>query len=183
MIIVPGAVTAAVKSGAFKYAWLVELPDGLYFTNHAVDLVHDGKTYLANGGLLSVPAITRDREIKENGASLTFADEDGLLSAALRARNLTGETCAIRQVFLDDGGAIIAGFALGVSQGTFHNWIQRTTSKQDHITVKFTGGFSRPAQTAGRITSNNNQQDLFAGDDFFEFAHENRDHLGWGREA
>jgi len=174
---------SAIKSGSFSYAWLLELPDGLYLTNHAVNIANDGKTYLANSGVLKLPNITRDREIKRHDATTVFADEDGVLSAALKARNMTGETCSIKLVFLDDAGAVISDTALGMYQGTFDNWIQKSTSKSDTLDVKLTGSFSKPNQTAGRVTSNNNQQDIYSGDEFFEFAHEKRDHLGWGGEA
>lgn len=183
MISVPNQVLDAIKSGSFEYAWLLEFPDDLNLTTRGADLQFGGKTYLADSGIMSLPTITRSKDIKRHDATPTFADEDGALSTALKGRNLTGETCRIKLVFLDDTGAVISDFAVGMYQGTFDEWRQRQTDSSDTIAVKLTGSFSKPEQTAGRITSNNNQQDRFANDKFFEFAHENRQNLGWGREA
>ncbi|MBL4791296.1 MAG: DUF2163 domain-containing protein [Kordiimonadaceae bacterium] len=181
MLALPGSLLAALKSTTINHAWLVEIPGGLYFTDFETDITLGGKTYLAGGGLLKLPTIRREMDMKRHDITLAFANEDMALFQALTASNLTGQICSVSLVLLDSVGAVISGAAIGMYQGTLHATDYKENT-ENVVTIKVAGTFSKPNQTAGRFTSANSQLDRHAGDNFFEFAHERRDHLGWGAE-
>ncbi len=166
-----------------RFAWLVELPADIRLTDHATDLTWQGQLYVSQGDILSLPSIVREREIKLQSYTLRISNVD--LSNIdqtpldkLTSQNFTGAICNITLVLLREDGSIIDG--INMYRGTFHTWTENETDTSATMNITLTSPWSKPNLTAGRVTSNNNQTDLYSGDKFFEFAHRERDSLGWG---
>lgn len=194
MLAVSSGIDAALAAETLGFAWLITIGDDLFFTNHSVDVAYTGATYKSEGDLLRMPAIVRERNIKLQSTSLEFSNADGVMSFNLRhkydegsqsyiAHDRTGEPCEILLVLFDSGGAIIDGSAISLYKGVFDTWVERDSETTASISLKITSPWSKPNLTAGRITSDNNQKDNYPGDQFFEFAHEEKNTIGWGAEA
>lgn len=182
----PSALVDALSAEQFRFAWLVELPgpaSPLFLTDHAVDIEHDGQTWLSQGDIIGLPTITRERGIKLQGLAIGFSANDGALNAALASRPMAGEACRLSLVFLDATGGVIGDAALPVYEGTFDGWSYRAGKGGDSIEVRVTSPWAKPTQTAGRVTSDHDQTERYPGDSFFAYAHEKKDQLGWGGEA
>lgn len=166
-----------------RFAWLVELPVDIRLTDHAVDLTWQGQTYVSQGDIISLPGIVREREIKLQSYTLRLSntdlsDVDQTPLDKLTSRNFTGTSCNVTLVLLREDGSIIDG--INMYRGTFHTWTENETDTSSTMSITLTSPWSKPNLTAGRVTSDNNQQDLYENDRFFEFAHRERDNLGWG---
>ena len=193
MLNVSSELLTALQGDSLKFAWLIGFPTmpdainagvtGVFFTDAANDISYAGNTYKSAGDILSLPGIVRERGIKLQGYSFTLAGADQSNAVRLAAENMTGQTGEVFLALLDSSGAPLGGEAISMYKGTFHTWQERESSSTSSVQVSLTSPWSKPNLTAGRITSNNNQQDRFPGDDFFKFAHRERKNIGWGGEA
>ncbi len=194
MLSVPPGVAAALQAETQCFAWLLKISDDLFFTNHSVDLAYAGQTYKSEGDLLGVPAVVRERGIKLQSLTIEFSNADGVMSYYLRHRfdagtseyvpvERTGDICELMLVLLDDDGSIIDGSAVSLYKGAFDTWTERDTDSAASISLRITSPWAKPNLTAGRATSDHNQQDAYPNDTFFEFAHEEKNTIGWGAEA
>jgi hypothetical protein len=195
MLIVSPTVSAALQSDSLAFAWLIAFPNmadvttgltGVFFTDAATDILFQGDLYKSAGDILSLPGVVRERGIKLQGYSFTLAGADQSNAVRLAAGNLTGQTGEVFLVLLDAAGGVIGGVpggeAISMYKGTFHTWQERESGASSTVQVTLTSPWSKPNLTAGRITSNNNQQENYPGDDFFKFAHRERKNIGWGGE-
>jgi len=188
----PGLLTA-LQDDSLKFAWLIAFPNmpdvtnggaiGVYFTDFANDLTYGSNTYVSAGDVLTLPGIVRERGIKLQAYNFTLAGADQTNAVRLASENMTGQTGEIFLALLDDTGAPIGGEAISMYKGTFHTWKERESGSNSTVQVSLTSPWSKPNLTAGRITSNNNQTDRYPGDNFFKFAHRERNNIGWGGEA
>jgi len=199
MLTVSPELLAALQGDSLKFAWLIafsDMPDitnggapGVFLTDFERDIsfskdgVAPADTYVSAGDVLSLPGIVRERGIKLQGYSFSLAGADHTNAVRLAAENMTGQVGEVFLVLLDDAGAPIGGEAISMYKGTFHTWKERESGSNSTVQVSLTSPWSKPNLTAGRITSNNNQTDRFPGDDFFKFAHRERNNIGWGGEA
>ena len=193
MLNVPTAIAGALAADRLKFAWLLSLGDDLHFTNHAVDIIHDGTTYASNGDLLRLPSIPRERKIKLQEVMIEFsnADNGGVMARNLRQKynsetqqlefyDRVGDLCEIHLVLLDDDDQIVGGQAINLYRGALDSWSERDSGQAATISVKITSPWSKANLTAGRSTTDHNQQDNYPGDRFFEFAHEEKEAIEWG---
>lgn len=179
MMTVPAAVAAALEGDQLRYAWLLKIGDDLHFTNHAGDVIWDGNTYRSEGDVLRFPTIVRERAIKLQSYVVEFSGVDGAVSLALLDHDRTGETCEVFLMLFDSAGTPV-GDPISLYKGAFDSWVERETTNASTISVKITSPWAKPNLTAGRMTSNHNQQDRYSDDKFFEFAHEEKNTIGWG---
>lgn len=190
MITVSNGINAALISDTLRYAWLLQLGDDLFFTNHSIDIDFNGETYRSQGDLLGVRSVVRERRIKLQSYTVTFSNVDAGMAYAMR-HNYTdgspldrvGDACEVRLVFLDADGAVIDGQAISLYKGAFDSWTEQDGGSRATIAVKITSPWAKPNLTAGRATSDHNQNDNYPGDKFFEFAHEEKNTIGWGADA
>jgi len=193
MLTVSPELLTALQGDSLKFAWLIAFPNmpggGFYITDFENDLAYsrDGispaDTYVSAGDILSLPGIVRERGIKLQGYSFTLAGADQTNAVRLASENMTGQTGEVFLALLDDAGAIINDEAISMYKGTFHTWQERESGSNSTVQVSLTSPWSKPNLTAGRITSNNSQTDRYPGDNFFKFAHRERNNIGWGGEA
>jgi len=192
MLDVSAALLTALQSENLRFAWLIGFPNmpdainsgvtGVYFTDAANDLVYQTKTYVSAGDVLTLPGVVRERGIKLQGYSFTLAGADQSNAVRLAAENMTGQVGEVFLALLDDTGAPINSEAISMYKGTFHTWKERESGATSTVEVSLTSPWSKPNLTAGRVTSANNQEDLHTGDKFFQYAHRERNNLGWGSE-
>lgn len=183
MLDIPSSVATKLATGNVRIAWLVNIAGVLYLTDFERDISFGGNSFVSQGDVLNLPDIVRERGIKLQGYSITLSGVDGFIPAQLAAANRTGQSCAIYLAFPDADGSLPASDVIRLYKGTFHSWSVRESETSVTVTIQITSPWSKPDLTAGRITSNDNQTQSYPGDKFFEFAHEERDNLGWGGKA
>jgi len=191
MLAISSTLQSALEADALHFAWLVAFPNiydgttgstGIFFTDAEKDIQYGGNAYASKGDILSLPGIVRERGIKLQGYSFTLAGASQQNAVRFEAENMTGQICEVFLVLLDASGTVIGPEAINMYRGTVQTWRERENGARSTVEVSLTSPWSKPNLTAGRITSNTNQQDRFPGDDFFKFAHRERKNIGWGGE-
>lgn len=174
---------SALSANNFKYAWLIELPDAIRLTTYHDDLSIGSNTFISSPYIKNIPSISRTKGIQVQDVSLTFSGEDKALENILLSRNMTGEDVWIRLALLDQNGDVISGQAIDIYKGHFDGWSLSENNKNSQVTINIASSWSKANKMAGRLTNPSDQQALYPGDAFFDFAHEQIEHLGWGGEA
>jgi hypothetical protein len=188
MITTDSDIAQALGAETLRFAWLFRLPGAsagsqVRLTAHDRDITLGAEVFQSTGDVLSVPSLVRERDVKAHSVSLTLSANDTLYHDILAGRSMTGEPCDILLACLDADGAVIGGKAITLYKGSFDGWSYREGPRGDTISIRITGPWAKPSQTAGRLTSDANQQERYPGDAFFKFAHEKKDQLGWGGEG
>lgn len=192
MIAVSTALAIELAKETMQFAWLITIGDDLRYTNHAVDIVFGGETFARDGDLLRMPSIVRERAIKLQSYTVEFSNVDGATAYNLSHKlvgetvvdyDRTGDVCEVLLVLLGADGLPVAGEAISLYKGLFDSWVERDTDNSATISVKITSPWAKPNLTAGRTTSDFDQQNQHTGDRFFQFAHEERNTIGWGDKA
>lgn len=183
MLDVSTPVAGILAGESLRIAWLVNIADTLFLTDHAHDLVHDGETYISQGDVLALSPIVRERGIKLQDYSITLSGVDGLPQGVFGSANFTGHDCTVYLAFPAADGTLASDHVISLYKGTFHSWTVSESAGTSRVVIKVTSPWAKPDMTAGRITSNDSQTQTHAGDRFFEFAHEERRNIGWGGKA
>ena len=186
MLDVDAGVLAALEADHAHFAWTVELgtgPETLFWTTHASDVMAGGQTYVSAAYIEGLPAIVREREIKLQSYTLRLVGADRVFANSFHNTELTGTPVVVSLALLDGAGGVIGGDVIQLYKGTVESWRESESADSATIELKITSPWFKPSQIKGRITSTSAQQDRYAGDRFFEFAHVEKSNLGWGGKA
>lgn len=179
MIQVSTALSTALNSDNFEYAYVVDLPVGLRYTNHGRDLLIDGSTYVSNGLLVKFANIKQSQELSLDSYSIELSNVDNTLAKAYASGNYRGLDGVIRIAVMSNG--VVLGDPLIIYKGTLDSFSIRENRSSSTLSVKLTSHWASYNQKAGRYTSDALQQDLYTGDRIFQYAHVEQNNLGWGK--
>jgi len=179
VIQVNSALTTALSGDNFEYAYLVDLPVGLHYTNHGSDLVASGYTYDSNGLLVKFSNVARDSEMTLGTYQLELSNVDNGLAKTYASGLYRGLEGVISIAIMIDG--VIQGDPLVMYRGTLDSFSVRENKGTTSLSLKLTSHWASYNQTAGRYSSDTLQQDLHTGDRFFQYAHVEQTNLGWGK--
>ena len=180
MISVHPAVLAALESDNFKYAHLVALPGGLFFTDHGSDILYSGDTYVSNGSLLKTSPVMREKGLKAHTHQITLSSVLTAIYTLYKATSMVGVVGKTYKAVLDAAGAIIANAPILIYQGTLDSWTMAENNSTSKMSIKLTNKWSAMLQTSGRLTNPDSQKTVDTTDKFFEMAHEEKSNIGWG---
>ena len=179
MITLNASTQAALEGDTFEYAYLCKLPSNLYYTNHATDLDYDGNTYLSNGLLMKFADVTKDQVMKVGSYNLELSNVDTTIANAYMTTSFRGYEADILIAIMENG--VIVGDPIIMFKGTVDTWgIQEGTSGST-LQIKLTSHWASYNQKAGRYTNDSLHQQTHSGDDFFKYAHEDKENIGWGK--
>lgn len=179
MIQTSSALSTALSGDNFEYAYLVDLPIGLHYTNHGKDLTVDGTTYESNGLLVKFANISRDPELNLATYQLELSNVDNTIAKAYASGVYRGLEGVVSIVVMIDG--VIQGSPLVMYRGTLDSFSVREDKGTAALSLKLTSHWASYNQKAGRYSSDTLQQDLHSGDRFFQYAHVEQNNLGWGK--
>lgn len=179
MLTAPTALVNALAGDSFEYAYIVDLPVSLHFTNHGSDITVSGTTYESNGLLVKFTDVARSPELSLSTYQLELSNVDNTIAKAYASGVYRGLEGAISIVVMIDG--VIQGNPLVMYRGTLDSFSVREDNKSASLSLKLTSHWASYNQKAGRYSSDTLQQDLHAGDRFFQYAHVEQNNLGWGK--
>lgn len=186
MLTIDPAIIEALKSETIHHAWLLEVAEAFFWTTHGSDVtVNLGQgdvTFASVGKILTVPTISRNKEIRQHGLTLALDGVENDIYQALSNNVLVGRSCRLSLAVLDKVGNVIGDQAINMYEGTFDSWSFRDAGSAEQIDIKIIGPWSKPDQTAGRFTSDSSQQEYSPGDKFMQFAHVELENLPWGEK-
>ena len=181
MIQVSTALSTALNSDNFEYAYLVDLPVGLHYTNHEKDLVVGGRTYNSNGLLVKFSNVKQNQELSLDSYSIDVSNVDNTLAKAYASGNYRGIESIIYIAVMSNG--VVLGEPLILYKGTLDSFSIRESQNNSTLSLKLTSHWASYNQKAGRYTSDSLQQDLYPGDRIFKYAHVEQNNLGWGKRT
>lgn len=179
MIQVSTALSNALNSDNFEYAYLVDLPVDLHYTNHAKDLIVGGTVYVSNGLLVKFAQVNQTQELNLATYSLELSNVDNSIAKAYASGSYRGMTGTIALAILVDG--VIQGSPLIIYKGTLDSFSVRENNKTSSLSIRLTSHWASYNQKSGRYTSDSLQQDLHPGDRIFKYAHAEQSNIGWGK--
>ncbi len=186
MLDIHADIRTALEAEHVIFAWLLSLGQGaqsLRWTTHAHDITVGGEAFEAAPYIQGLPAVVRERDIKLQAYTIRIVGSDRQVANSFRLYPPIGAPARVSLALLTEAGSVIGGEAIELYKGTIQSWRESEDDDSATVEIKLTSPWSRPRQTAGRITSTSAQQDRYAGDRFFEFAHVEKSNLGWGGKA
>jgi len=170
----------ALTADNFEYCFLVDLPVGQHYTNHGSDLTVGTTTYVSNGLLVKFANINKTQELNLATYSLELSNVANTLAKAYAAGNYRGLSAVIKLAILVDD--VIQGEPVILYKGTLDSFSVRESGSNSNLTIKLTSHWASFNQMSGRYSSDRLQQDLFPGDRFFKYAHDEMSNIGWGKK-
>lgn len=179
MITLHNDTSISLNGESFEFAYLCDLPGGLYYTNHSVDLTVNGNTYSSNGLLMKFSNVSKDHSMKVGSYSLTLSNVSTAIANGYMTTSHRGQAANIYLVLMESG--VVQGNPILLYKGTLDTWgIQETLTSSD-LELKITSHWASYNQNAGRYTNDSSHQQTYAGDDFFKYAHTDKSNIGWGK--
>lgn len=172
-------LSTALAGDNFEYAYIVDLPIDLHYTNHGKDLTIDGTPYTSNGLLVKFAQVNQTQELSLATYSLELSNVDNSVAKAYSSGSFRGLTSTISLVVLVDG--VVQGSPIVIYKGTIDSFSIRETDKTSGLSLKLTSHWASYNQKAGRYSSDSLQQDLYPGDRIFKYAHSEQNNIGWGK--
>ena len=179
MINIDAATSTALSLDGFEYAFMCELPGGLYYTNHGSDIIWNGITYVSNGLLVKFANVKQGQELSLATYTLGLSNVDNTIAKAYVSGSYRGQVGIVSMAIMLDGA--LQGSPLVVYRGTLDSYGIRESLAKSELSLKLTSHWASYNQKAGRYTSDTLQQDLHPGDRIFQYAHAEQSNIGWGR--
>lgn len=179
MIQVDTALATALAGDNFEYAYVVDLPGGLSYTNHGKDLTIGSTIYVSNGLLVKFSNVKQSQELSLDSYSIEISNVDNTVAKAYASGNYRGLESVIRiAIMVDD---VVLGTPFILYKGTLDSFSVRERNNNSILSLKLTSHWASYNQKAGRYTSDTLQQDLYPGDRIFKYAHVEQNNIGWGK--
>lgn len=179
MLTVTAAVQAALESGDFNFAYLVDLPGPLRITNWFKDVTYDSNVYSSNGILLEVANSGSSDAMKVDQTILSLSNTDQTALGIYGAADYFGQAATVYLALFDDDNVLIPDPIIDF-QGTLDGWGVEESTTESVIEVKITSHWAKYNRTAGRFTNDYSQQEHHPGDTFFDYGHEDKSEMRWG---
>lgn len=179
MLTVSTALSNALAGDNFEYAYIVDLPVGLHYTNHGSDLDMNGTIYESNGILVKFANVSRNPDLNLSTYNLELSNVDNTIAKAYASGTYRGLEGVISMVIMVDG--VVQGSPLVMYRGTLDSFSVREDAGSATLSLKLTSHWASYNQKSGRYSSDKLQQDLHNGDRFFKYAHVEQNNIGWGK--
>lgn len=179
MITINSSTQAALESDNFEYAYLCDLPSNLHYTNHATDISYNSNSYLSNGLLMNFSDITKDQNMKVGSYTLTLSNVSTTISNAYMTTSFRGQEAVIYLAILSNN--VIVGDPIILFKGTLDTWNVSESKSNANLRLKLTSHWASYNQKAGNYTNDTLHQQIHSGDEFFKYAHQDKENIGWGK--
>ena len=169
----------AIQDESFEYAYLCDLPSGLYYTNHSTDLTVNGNTYSSNGLLMKFSDVKKDHNMKVGTYNLDLSNVSTTIANAYMTTSFRGYAANIYLVILLNN--VVQGDPILLYKGTLDTWGVQETKSSSNLSLKITSHWASYNQKSGNYTNDTTHQQTYSGDDFFKYAHTDVQNIGWGK--
>ena len=151
-----------------------------YRTTAYYDITFNSNTYTAGADILQIPTITESSQIATSnvqfvleGASQTF------ISLLLSNEHIHRPVKIIRAYLTDTGSLVDNPYTIFLGYISGYNINETTTSSR--ISINVANHWANFEMKKGRRTNDSSQQQIFAGDRFFEFSDSMMVDIEWGK--
>ena len=169
-------ITTEVAKGKFTMVHLVALtlgtfasPSVYYYTDAPNDLTESGDTYLANGFLLGLGAISESQSMSVGNLNLTISGVNQTIISQVLNNGYLYKTVTIKRAFLDSSNDLISSNSVYTCYKGLIAGMQ-IADKKDSSIIQFTlnNHWSSFGKISGRMTTPDSQHQFYSPDYGFD---------------
>ena len=180
MLQIDSSLVTLIQEGSITPFVLVKIstPSPIYVTDYYRDVIFDGSTYVAEGGLLGVSPPNSTTELGRDLFKISFADPDNLYRGVLSSE--IGSPVSVLAGFeiMDTGQIHPAN--LSIYKGIVNNVSWEISDDSPVLTVSCSGQFTKLKHVINYTTSPSNQRALYPADSSMDSAYDTDDTLKCG---
>ena len=182
----PRSLSSAVKtklaSGKFTMAHLVklELNTTYKYTDYAVNIVDGSDTYVPNGFLRGIGAVTENASINIGSIAIAVSSATQTILSDVLTNGHLNRNVTIKRAILDTDDSVVTSGTFQIYAGYIEG--MSITDRQGDSVINFAvaNHWSDFQRIEGRRTNDSSQQHFFNGDKAFEFTAQAGKRLYWG---
>ena len=182
----PSSLSSAVKtklaSGKFTMAHLVklELNTTYKYTDYAVNIVDGSDTYVPNGFLRGIGAVTENASINIGSIDIAVSSATQTILSDVLTNGHLNRNVTIKRAILDTDDSVVTSGTFQIYAGYIEG--MSITDRQGDSVINFAvaNHWSDFQRIEGRRTNDSSQQHFFNGDKAFEFTAQAGKRLYWG---
>ena len=182
----PRGLSSAVKtklaSGKFTMAHLVklELNTTYKYTDYAVNIVDGSDTYVPNGFLRGIGAVSESASINIGSIDITVSSATQTILSDVLNNGHLNRNVTIKRAILDTDDSVVTSGTFQIYAGYIEGMSITDTQGDSVITFAVANHWSDFMRFEGRRTNDSSQQHFFNGDKTFEFTSQAGKKLYWG---
>ena len=182
----PRGLSSAVKtklaSGKFTMAHLVklELNTTYKYTDYAVNIVDGSDTYVPNGFLRGIGAVTENASINIGSIDVAVSSATQTILSDVLTNGHLNRNVTIKRAILDTDDTVVTDGTFQIYAGYIEG--MAITDQQGDSVINFAvaNHWADFQRIEGRRTNDSSQQHFFNGDKAFEFTAQAGKRLYWG---
>jgi len=164
------------------FEFYVDPSETTYLTDAAYDITANGHTYLSTGGMMSMSDITEEDRLTIEKVDITVSAVESKFVKLFLDYNYIDRRIVVYRAILDDNSRVIGNpFLVFDGRMDAPAIAEDFQSRTATLKVSASSHWIDFDATNGRHTNDSEQQVLFSGDRFFQFAMDNVKDLKWGR--
>jgi len=176
------AVKTKLESGKFTMAHLVklELNTTYKYTDYSVNIVDGSDTYVPNGFLRGIGAVSESSSINIGSIDITVSSATQTILSDVLNNGHLNRNVTIKRAILDTDDSVVTSGTFQIYAGYIEGMSITDTQGDSVITFAVANHWSDFMRFEGRRTNDSSQQHFFNGDKAFEFTSQAGKRLYWG---
>ena len=176
------AVKTKLESGKFTMAHLVklELNTTYKYTDYAVNIVDGSDTYVPNGFLRGIGAVSESASINIGSIDITVSSATQTILSDVLNNGHLNRNVTIKRAILDTDDTVVTSGTFQIYAGYIEGMSITDTQGDSVINFAVANHWSDFMRFEGRRTNDSSQQHFFNGDKAFEFTSQAGKRLYWG---
>jgi len=176
------AVKSKLESGKFTMAHLVklELNTTYKYTDYAVNIVDGSDTYVPNGFLRGIGAVSESSSINIGSIDITVSSATQTILSDVLNNGHLNRNVTIKRAILDTDDSVVTSGTFQIYAGYIEGMSITDTQGDSVITFAVANHWSDFMRFEGRRTNDSSQQHFFNGDKAFEFTSQAGKRVYWG---
>jgi hypothetical protein len=153
----------------------------LRFTDYGHNITNGGNTFVAVNGFIDISDPSESEDLRVNSLTLQMSGVDQTFIGVFLTENWINRRVILQTVFLDASDAVV-GAPITIFDGLITGFEINESKDTSVVNITVASHWADFERKAGRLTNNNSQQYVFAGDLGMQFAASIVTDLKWGRK-
>jgi len=176
------ATQAALAGDNFNVATLVQLDFStiIRLTDWNRNITAFSTTFVSSPDLTSTPGVTENSELRVNTTEIEFGGESQTYAALFLNNDYINVRGQVWKALMNSSESII-GTPILFFDGRINNYAIEDNDDTSRIGVSLASHWQDFQLKKGRLTNSNSQKLYFTDDKGFDYAHETRKDIKWGK--
>jgi len=179
---IDAATKTALAGDNFNLATLIQLdfPTAIKITDWQRNITIGANTFSSSPDLTTTSSISESGELRVNGISIDFGGESQVYVALFLNGNYIDIQGRIWKAVLDSSDTVI-GQPILIFDGRITSYAISDNDSSSKVGVELASHWKDFELVKGRLTNTNSQNLYFPNDTGFDYAHETRKDIKWGK--